>query len=62
MELLILLCSHLALTNEIIIKLKEESNFNKESVNVFLVDTLSETHPFEILKLEFVGASDWRRA
>ena len=42
--------------NEIIIKLKEESNFNKESVNVFLVDTLSETHPFEILKLEFVGA------
>ena len=42
--------------NEIIIKLKEESNFNKESVNVFLVDTLSETYPFEILKLEFVGA------
>ena len=42
--------------NEIIIKLKEESNFNKDSVNVFLVDTLSETYPFEILKLEFVGA------
>ena len=42
--------------NEIIIKLKEESNFNKDSVNVFLLDTLSETHPFEILKLEFVGA------
>ena len=42
--------------NEIIIKLKEESNFNKDSVNVFLVDILSETHPFEILKLEFVGA------
>ena len=42
--------------NEIIIKLKEESNFNKDSVNVFLVDILSETYPFEILKLEFVGA------
>ena len=42
--------------NEIIIKLKEESNFNKDSVNVFLLDTLSETHPFKILKLEFVGA------
>tara|TARA_Y100000389_G_scaffold204891_1_gene260536 strand:+ start:38126 stop:39028 length:903 start_codon:yes stop_codon:yes gene_type:complete len=42
--------------NEIIIKLKEESNFNKASVNVFLVDILSERHPFEILKLEFVGA------
>ena len=42
--------------NEIIIKLKEESNFNKDSVNIFLVDALSETYPFEILKLEFVGA------
>ncbi|MBT5863611.1 MAG: protein translocase subunit SecF, partial [Gammaproteobacteria bacterium] len=42
--------------NEIIIKLKEESNFNKDSVNIFLLDTLSETHPFKILKLEFVGA------
>jgi len=42
--------------NEIIIKLKEESNFNKDSVNVFLLDTLSETYPFKILKLEFVGA------
>ena len=42
--------------NEIIIKLKEESNFNKDSVNVFLLDTLSEKYPFKILKLEFVGA------
>lgn len=42
--------------NEIIIKLKEDSNFNKESVNVFLLDTLSERFPYTILKLEFVGA------
>lgn len=42
--------------NEVIIKLKEESNFNKESVNTFLIDTLSSKHPFKILKLDFVGA------
>ena len=42
--------------NEVLIKLKEESNFNKESVNDFLINSFSDTKSFQIIKLEFVGS------
>lgn len=42
--------------DEIIIKFKEESNFNKDSVNSFLIESLSKDYNFDILKLEFVGS------
>ena len=40
---------------EIIIKLQEDSNFNKESINEFLINSLN-NYPFKIIKLEFVGS------
>ena len=40
---------------EIIIKLQEDSNFNEESINNFLINTLQD-YSFEIIKLEFVGS------
>ncbi len=42
--------------NEVLIKLKEDSNFNKESINKFLINSFSESMPFQIIKLEFVGS------
>ena len=43
--------------NEVLIKLKEESNFNKESINDFLINSFSDpTKSFQIIKLEFVGS------
>ena len=42
--------------NEVLIKLKEGSNFNKESINRFLINIFSDTSPFKIIKLEFVGS------
>ncbi len=42
--------------NEVLIKLKEGSNFNKESINNFLIDSFAESMPFQIIKLEFVGS------
>ncbi|MED5502301.1 MAG: protein translocase subunit SecF, partial [Pseudomonadota bacterium] len=42
--------------NEVLIKLKEDSNFNKESINKFLINSFSESTPFQIIKLEFVGS------
>ena len=41
---------------EVIIKLKEDTEFNKESVNEFLIKSLKTDHNFQILKLEFVGS------
>lgn len=41
---------------EVIIKLKEDTDFNKESVNEFLIKSLKTDHNFQILKLEFVGS------
>ena len=41
---------------EIIIKLKEDTEFNKESVNEFLIKSLKTDNDFQILKLEFVGS------
>ena len=41
---------------EIIIKLKEDTEFNKESVNEFLIKSLKTDNNFQILKLEFVGS------
>ena len=43
-------------SNEVLIKLKEGSNFNKESINRFLINIFSDTSPFKIIKLEFVGS------
>ena len=40
---------------EVLIKLKEDSNFNKESINNFLINSFSDDKPFKIIKLEFVG-------
>ena len=42
--------------NEVLIKLKEDSNFNKESINNFLIDSFSKSKSFQIIKLEFVGS------
>ena len=42
--------------NEVLIKLKEESDFNKESINNFLINSFSDTKSFQIIKLEFVGS------
>ena len=42
--------------NEVLIKLKEDSNFNKESINNFLIKSFSNENPFKIIKLEFVGS------
>lgn len=42
--------------NEVLIKLKEGSNFNKESINNFLINSFAESMPFQIIKLEFVGS------
>ncbi len=42
--------------NEVLIKMKEESNFNKDSINDFLIKSFSETKPFQIVKMEFVGS------
>ena len=42
--------------NEIIIKFKEDSSFSKDTVNNFLIKSLSEDYNFDILKLEFVGS------
>ena len=42
--------------NEVLIKLKEGSNFNKESINNFLIDCFAESMPFQLIKLEFVGS------
>lgn len=41
---------------EVLIKLKEDSNFNKESINHFLINSFSDDKPFKIIKLEFVGS------
>jgi len=41
---------------EVIIKLKEDTEFNKESVNDFLIKSLKTNNSFQILKLEFVGS------
>ena len=41
---------------EVIIKLKEDTDFNKESVNEFLIKSLKTDNDFQILKLEFVGS------
>jgi preprotein translocase subunit SecF len=41
---------------EVLIKLKEDSNFNKESINNFLINSFSDDKPFKIIKLEFVGS------
>ena len=41
---------------EVIIKLKEDTEFNKESVNDFLIKSLKIDNDFQILKLEFVGS------
>jgi len=41
---------------EVLIKLKEDSNFNKESINNFLIKSFSNENPFKIIKLEFVGS------
>ena len=41
---------------EVIIKLKEDTEFNKESVNDFLIKSLKTDNDFQILKLEFVGS------
>ena len=41
---------------EVIIKLKEDVEFNKESVNEFLIKSLKTDNDFQILKLEFVGS------
>jgi len=41
---------------EVLIKLKEDSNFNKESINNFLIKSFSNETPFKIIKLEFVGS------
>ena len=41
---------------EVLIKLKENSNFNKESINNFLIKSFSNENPFKIIKLEFVGS------
>ena len=41
---------------EVIIKLKEDIEFNKESVNEFLIKSLKTDNDFQILKLEFVGS------
>ena len=41
---------------EVIIKLKEDTEFNKESVNEFLIKSLKTDNDFQILKLEFVGS------
>ena len=41
---------------EVLIKLKEDSNFNKESINNFLIESFSNENPFKIIKLEFVGS------
>ena len=40
---------------EIIIKLQEDSNFNEDSINNFLINAL-QNYSFEIIKLEFVGS------
>jgi len=40
---------------EVIIKLQENSNFNKESINSFLINSL-QGYSFKIIKLEFVGS------
>ena len=42
--------------NEVLIKLKEGSNFNKESIYNFLINSFAESMPFQIIKLEFVGS------
>ena len=42
--------------NEVLIKMKEESNFNKESINNFLIKSFGETKRFQIIKMEFVGS------
>jgi len=42
--------------NEVLIKMKEESNFNKESINNFLIKSFGETKLFQIIKMEFVGS------
>ncbi|MBC8299941.1 MAG: protein translocase subunit SecF [Pelagibacterales bacterium] len=41
---------------EVIIKLKEDTEFNKKSVNEFLIKSLKSDNNFQILKLEFVGS------
>ena len=41
---------------EVLIKLKEDSNFNKESINNFLIKSFSNENQFKIIKLEFVGS------
>lgn len=40
---------------EVIIKLQENINFNKESINSFLINSL-QGYSFKIIKLEFVGS------
>jgi len=42
--------------NEVLIKMKEDSNFNKDTINNFLIKSFGETKPFKIVKLEFVGS------
>ena len=37
-------------------QVKEESDFNKESINNFLINSFSDTKSFQIIKLEFVGS------
>ncbi len=41
---------------EVIIKLKEDIDLNKDSINNFLLKNLSPDNPFKIMKLEFVGS------
>ena len=41
---------------EVIIKLKDNSEFNQTSVNDFLKRSLSDGKDFKILRLEYVGA------
>ena len=41
---------------EVLIKLKEDSDFNKGSINKFLIKSFADDKPFKIIKLEFVGS------
>ena len=43
-------------SNEILIKLKENSNFERNNINEFLNKSLSKDYQFKIMKLEFVGS------
>ncbi|MAR78178.1 MAG: protein translocase subunit SecF [Gammaproteobacteria bacterium] len=43
-------------SNEILVKLKENSNFERNNINEFLNKSLSKDYQFKIMKLEFVGS------